>query len=164
PAIAAIESATFQALVPVMAAGANFGANIGPAQGQNQNLNLNQNQNQNQSSDQKSAASSDPKSAASNAPSTNSGSVGSGQAGPETKDLGNTPITNTAPGTVTLTTDQTSPQITNSAVTNPTTATATPAAPHITPTGTTTDVADTQTFNLFSHVSIANAGTPTGYI
>jgi FecR protein len=41
PDIHALEQATFQALVPVMAAAANFGAQTGPAQGQTPNLNQN---------------------------------------------------------------------------------------------------------------------------
>jgi large repetitive protein len=45
PGIHALEQATFQALVPVMAAAANLGAATGPSQGANQNTNQNANPN-----------------------------------------------------------------------------------------------------------------------
>src|SRR5262249_281898 len=156
-AIAAIEQATFQALIPVMAAGTNLGATTGPAQGQNQNLN--QNQNQNQGSDQKGGQGQ----GATNA----SGPPGSSDAtqptGPD-NGPGNNPATN--PGQITSLAPVQPSTPTNSPVTptNPTPIT----AAHITPTGATTDVADTQTtnsqsasFNLFAQASIFNAATPT---
>ena len=55
-AIAAIEAATFQALVPVVAAAANFGP-TGPAQGQNLNQGQNQTQTQSDQSSQGSQSS-----------------------------------------------------------------------------------------------------------
>jgi VCBS repeat-containing protein len=51
PDIHALEQATFQALVPVVAAATNLAATLGPGQGQNLNQNLNQNPNQNPAQD-----------------------------------------------------------------------------------------------------------------
>jgi FecR protein len=173
PGIHALEQATFQALVPIMAAAANLGA-IGPGQGQNQNLN----QNLNQAPDQKPGQGPDQKSGQPQGPSgapTNSGPVGSSQGDPLNKEVPNSPIGTTAPPTptqiVSLVPTQTPPN--SPSVTNPNPAPippVTPPAPHITPTGTTTDVTDTQTasaqsgFSIMAHVSVANPGSPTAYV
>src|SRR5260221_2373234 len=162
PAIAAIEAATFQALVPVMAAAANNAigptgaAPTGPAQGPNVN------QGQNDQSSQSSTRSQ------------SSGSGGSsGSSAPTTPDKITVPLTQTTAPTDTTTTGQTNSPTTNGPTTNTTTV-VTPAAdntPHVTPTGTVTNFSDTETassqigsFNIMSQVSVANPGSPTAYV
>jgi hypothetical protein len=159
--IHALEQATFQALVPVMAAAANLGAQTGPAQGQNPNQNPNQNPAQDSQGGQNASPGPSP-----------GGSSGANPAD-------NQPPADTKPTTVPLTPTSGDPQPppatpgqtpvpTNTPpVTTPQTQTQT----HITPTGSVTDVAKTEapgaqfeSFNIFERVSIANAGSATGYV
>jgi VCBS repeat-containing protein len=155
PAIAAIEAATFQALVPVIAAAANFGP-TGPAQGPTQG------QNQNDQSSQSTSSTG----------SQSSGSGGSsGSSAPTTPDKVTVPLTTTT----TTTTDQTAASQTNTTGTTTTTTgtvvtQTTDNTPHVTPAGTVTNVSDTETassqlgsFNIMSQVSVANPGSPTAY-
>jgi VCBS repeat-containing protein len=167
PAIAAIEAATFQALVPVIAAVANNP--IGPTgpQGPTQDLNQGPTQGQNQS-DQSSQSSS-------STGSQSSGSGGSsGSSAPTTPDKVTVPLTTTTNTTSTGTTGtgQTNGPNTSAPTTN-TNPVVTPTTDntHITPTGTVTNVSDTETassqigsFNLMSQVSVANPGSPTAYV
>jgi hypothetical protein len=165
PAIAAIEAATFQALVPVMAAAANNAigptgaAPTGPAQGPN----VNQGQNDQSSQSSTSSQSSGPSSGGSSGPADN----------PADKQVTvpltptNTPTNNLGPTTPT-----------NTPTTGPTTPTTTPVVtpttdttPHVTPTGSATNVIDTETassqigsFNLMSQASVTNPGSPTAYV
>jgi VCBS repeat-containing protein len=164
PAIAAIEAATFQALVPVIAAAANFGP-TGP-QGPTQTLNQGPTQGQNQS-DQSSQSSS-------STGSQSSGSGGSsGSSAPTTPDKVTVPLTTT---TNTTNTDTTGTGQTNGPNTSAPTTNANPVVTpttdntHITPTGIVTNVSDTETassqigsFNLMSQVSVSNPGSPTAY-
>src|SRR5439155_8287949 len=164
-AIAAIEAATFQALVPVVAAAANFGPTA-PTQGANPNLNQGQNQTQNDPSSQSTSSTG----------SQSSGSSGSGGSSGAADKPADKPVTVALTPTTTPTdtapTGQTNTTPTTTGTTTPITTVVTPdSTPHITPTGTTTNVSDTETasaqaggFDIMSHVSVANPGSPTGYV
>ncbi len=165
PAIAAIEAATFQALVPVMAAAANNA--IGPTgaapTGPAQSPNVNQGQN-----DQSSQSSTSSQSSGSSGSGGSSGAADKPADKPTTITFTPTTTTDTAP------TGQTN-ATTNTGTTTTTTGTAvtqtTDNTPHVTPTGTVTNVSDTETassqigsFNTMSQVSVANPGSPTAYV
>src|SRR5262245_8522885 len=162
PAIAAVEAATFQAMVPVMAAAANNP--IGPtgaAPGTNP-----QGPNIGNQTDQSSQSTSSTSSQSS------SSGGSSGTSAPLTSDK---PVT--VQLTTTTTTDTTQTGQTNTATNTGTTTTTsvvtqtTDNTPHVTPTGSVTNVSDSETassqigsFNLMSQVSVANPGSPTAYV
>ena len=167
--IHALEQATFQALVPVLQSAANLGVQTGLNQGTNQNLNQNPNQNPAQDGQQGQKSDSSP------------GPSPGGSSGANPAD--NQPPADTKPTTVPLTpagpetqpppaTPAQTPVPTNTLpVTTPQTPTQTPTQTHITPTGSVADVAKTEapgaqfeSFNIFERVSIANAGSATGFV
>jgi VCBS repeat-containing protein len=167
--IHALEQAAFQALVPVMNAAANFAAQTGP-QGQNPNQNPNQPPNQNPAHDGQPGQN----------PSPGPSPGGSPGANPV---LDNQPPIDPKPTTVPLTPTPGGPQPpaaspaqtpvpTNTLpVTTPQTQPQTQTQTHVTPTGSVTDVVKTEasgaqleSFNIFNLVSIANAGSATGFV
>jgi len=168
--IAAPENATFQALIPVMNAAASFGANTAT----NQNLNQNAPQNAIQNAPGHTGGDQGQPSSPSS-----SGPALGGSSGPDPAPDNKSPIQN--PTTVPLSPSQpvNTPSVNPAPVNTPppptntlpvTTPTDT-SAPHVTPTATVSNVFDTETagvrptsFNIGPYVSVANAGTPTGYV
>jgi VCBS repeat-containing protein len=166
PGIHALEQATFQALVPVMAAAANL-AQTGPAQGQNLQ-NPNPNPTQDSPSGQKTGE---------QGQSSSPGPSPGGSSGPAAPN--NQPPADTKPTTVPLTPTSGDPQpppatpAQTPVPTNtlPVTTTPTQTQTHVTPTGSVTDISYTEaasaqfaSFNIFERVSIANAGSPTFFV
>src|SRR5262249_511057 len=159
-AIAAIESAAFQALVPVMAAAANFGASTNqgnPTQSPDQNTHQTPNPTSNPSN------SSGPASGGSSG-----ANPGPQNASPDDNHTTTVPLTSTPPSG-TSTTNASGPTTTTTTTT--TTVVTTVPDTHIIPTATVTNVSEIETaaaqsgsFNLFTLVSVANAGSPTGYV
>ena len=124
-AIAAIEAATFQALVPVVAAAANFGP-TGPAQGQN----LNQGQNQTQTQSDQSSQGSQGSQSSNSTGSQSSGSSGSGGSSGAADKPADKPVTVALTPTTTPTdtapTGQTNTTPTTTGTTTPITTVVTP--------------------------------------
>ena len=159
PAIAAIEQAAFQALVPVMAAAANFGAatNQGnPTQTPDQNAHQPPNPSSNPS----------PGPAPGGSPGANPGPQ---NASPDDNHPTTVPLTSTPPPSNTPPPNSSAPP-TTSPTQNPVLTPITDSS-HITPTATVANIAEIETataqsgsFNIFALVSVANAGSPTGYV
>jgi VCBS repeat-containing protein len=175
PGIAALENATFQALIPVMNAAASFGATT-----TNQNLNLNPNAPQNPAPTSPQDSPSGQKGDA--GPSNSPGPASGGSSGSNPADNKSLPDNHATvqlssqppPGDATPVNAPPAnappvnpPPTNNPPANNPTT----PADTHVPPTATVTNVFDTETpgvrgasFKLSEHVSVSNAGTPTGFV
>jgi VCBS repeat-containing protein len=172
PSIAAMESATFQALIPVAAAAVSFGATTGT-----QNLSPNAPQNPVQNSPQDSPSG---QKGGDQGPSSSPGPAPGGSPGANPADNKTLPDTHTTVQLSSQPTPGDAPSVNPTPVnapppppTNPLPVTPpaeTPAS-HVTPTATVTNVIDTETasvrgasFNLGAHVSVSNAGTPTNFV